>query len=167
MDSIQHLQPSQQNSPAAVTAAAHWLAVEAAGASLLIPLSHSGEISPWVKPHFVPYTKDWFLGVVNLRGSLCGVADLSKWLSLQPASQPSTAASAGEKCFVGFHASLELNTVLVVDQLLGLKSLESMTQHVGSDAAAQLIDSDGRVWREIDMFGLAKDANFVNIAAIH
>lgn len=147
--------------------AAHWLAVEVSGAPFLVPLSHSGEIFPWARPHPVPYTKDWFLGVVNLRGMLCGVADLSKWLGELPTEAGDQATSMGEKCFVGFHASLEINTVLVVDQLLGLKSLGTMKRQESPTHLAEFVDAQHRVWHEIDMFGLAKNADFVNIAATH
>jgi hypothetical protein len=101
---------------------------------------------------------------------LCGVVDLSKFMATAtaPAQNQGHSSSSGEKCFIGFHASLDINTVLVVDQLLGLKSHSAMQPLQSTTSVhSEFVDADGRVWREIDMFGLAKHAEFVNIAAIY
>ena len=47
---------------------ASWLAVEAAGARYLFPLTQSGEIFPFASAQPVPYTQPWFLGVANRSG---------------------------------------------------------------------------------------------------
>ena len=47
--------------------AATWLAIEAGGRRFLLPLVQSGEIFPLAPIQRVPYTKDWFVGVANLR----------------------------------------------------------------------------------------------------
>ena len=59
---------------------ASWLAVEAGGVNLLFPLSHAGEIFPWMPVQRVPYTQNWYLGISNLRGALSGVVDLGMFL---------------------------------------------------------------------------------------
>ncbi|MDP0995635.1 chemotaxis protein CheW, partial [Klebsiella pneumoniae] len=59
---------------------AAWLAVQAGGRNYLMPLGQSGEIFPWAGVQPVPYTKPWFLGIANLRGTLAGVIDLASLL---------------------------------------------------------------------------------------
>lgn len=166
MNNHNRLPPSQV--PQDPVASAHWLAVKAAEFAFLIPLDHSGEIFPWATPHLVPYTKAWFLGVVNLRGALCGVADLSKLMgSVSPPSGAEPTLTV-DQCLIGFHASLEMNTVIAVDKLLGLRSLSDMNPKSSSATGLkEFVDGSGHVWQEIDMFALARDADFVNIAAIN
>ena len=62
-----------------------WLAVEAGGQKYLFPMTHAGEIFPWVATQNVPYTQSWFLGVANLRGGLFGVVDLAGFVTGQKA----------------------------------------------------------------------------------
>jgi len=141
--------------------AAHWLAVEVSGSGFVLPLSQSGEIFPWAEPHPVPYTKNWFLGVANLRGALCGVVSLSKYFQLD-SSMGRTKSSLLDKRLIGFHPTFELNTVLVVDRLAGLKSREQL---IATDVATRYQDQQGRDWQEIDLRLLTHDASFVSIAA--
>ena len=56
---------------------ANWLAVKAGGRNYLLPLSQSGEIYPLAHLQSVPYTRPWFMGVINIRGGLFGVVDLA------------------------------------------------------------------------------------------
>mgnify|MGYP000367219750 CR=1 FL=1 len=142
---------------------AHWLAVEIAGLGFMFPLSHSGEIFPWFEPQPIPYAKDWFLGVANLRGALCGVVSLAKYFNLETisVSAETTKTITQDRRLIGFHPSLDLNTVLMVDRLVGLKSRLQMTD---TDTANQYRDQQRMVWQEIDLRALAQDPEFISIA---
>jgi twitching motility protein PilI len=145
-------------------AAANWLAVQIAGRGFVLPLSQSGEIFPWCEPQPIPYAKAWFLGVVNLRGALCGVASLSKYLDLDDLMQPppeSTAVTLQDRRLVGFHPSMDMNTVIVVDKLIGLKRQEHL---VPTEVENQYHDLQGGLWREIDLQSLAQSPSFMSIA---
>jgi twitching motility protein PilI len=146
-------------------ATANWLAVEINGHGFILPLNQSGEIFPWSEPQSIPYTKDWFLGVANLRGALCGVVSLSKYLDLKPQRQVNAdsgvAASLQDRRLVGFHPSLELNTVVVVDKLIGLKNRDQMQP---SGVENQYQDGQGVRWLEVDLQILSQDPVFINIA---
>jgi twitching motility protein PilI len=148
--------------------APYWLAIKISGHGFLLPLTQSGEIYPWIEPHRVPYTKDWFLGVANLRGSLCGVASLAKYLNLEnlggSTGRPITGSSAQtqSKRLVAFHPAFEMNTVLAIDQLAGLKSVDQMTPTSTVDLYA---DGDQQTWQQIDLGLLAQDPRFVSIAS--
>jgi twitching motility protein PilI len=146
-----------------VDSTSNWLAVEIAGSGFVLPLNQSGEIFPWSEPQSIPYTKEWFLGVANLRGALCGVVSLSKYFDLKPQTQGNSNVTTvlQDRRLVGFHPSLELNTVLVVDKLIGLKSRDQM-QPVGIEDKYQ--DAQGVQWREVDLQLLSRDPVFINIA---
>jgi twitching motility protein PilI len=145
-------------------ATANWLAVEISGYGFILPLNQSGEIFPWSEPQLIPYTKDWFLGVANLRGALCGVVSLSKYFDLKPQRQVNSedvTTSPQDRRLVGFHPSLDLNTVVVVDKLIGLKNRDQMQP---SGVEEQYQDAQGVRWREVDLQILSRDPVFINIA---
>src|ERR1700712_3573521 len=95
-----------------------WLAVECSGRGFLLPLREAGEIFALAPVLPVPYSHRWFLGVANLRGHLHGVVDLAGFLGLAPA-EPATREQQAR--LVGFNQSLEINCVLMVERLSGLR----------------------------------------------
>ena len=143
---------------------AGWLAVEAAGRKYLLPLSQAGEIFPFTAPQTVPYTHAWFLGVANLRGHLHGVVDLAGFLGVKSAE-----SSRDQARLVGFNQSLELNCVLLVDRLSGLRSEDELTRDADesearpSFAGGRFRDATKRVWQELHLAELAGDESFLRI----
>src|SRR5512133_2354964 len=85
---------------------ASWLAVEAAGAKYLFPLTQSGEIFPFSSAQPVPYTQAWFLGVANLRGGLYGVVDLASFVGGH-APLPRSDASRAESRLIALNTLLD------------------------------------------------------------
>lgn len=141
---------------------ANWLAVEIAGLGFMFPLNYSGEIFPWFEPQAIPYAKKWFLGVANLRGALCGVVNLAKYFNLPNAIEFQDATKTQQdRRLIGFHPSLDLNTVLAVDKLVGLKNRQQMAE---TEVAGQYLDQQGLVWQEIDLRTLAQNPAFISIA---
>ena len=153
-----------------------WLAVEAGGHGFLLPLKEAGEIFSLTPIVPVPHCRDWFLGVANLRGHLHGVVDLAGFLGL-PAAPVAARAPAQ---LVGFNAALELNCVLRVERLAGLRSDEQLSPVGGFEvtenaapaaavrpafAGARLRDATGRVWQELKLAALATDDAFLGITA--
>jgi len=150
------------------TASATWLAVEAAGHGLLLPLHQAGEIFPLAPMAAVPHTHPWFVGVANLRGRLHGVVDLAAFLGLR--RQP-LGESAREQCrLIAFNPSLELNCAVLVDRLSGLRSGEQIRVDDSADAARPAfagmagVDMQGRRWQEIQLAALTTDPQFMRIA---
>jgi twitching motility protein PilI len=142
-----------------------WLAVEAAGQGLVLPLHQAGEIfspSPWIP---VPHTQDWFLGVVNLRGALHGVVDLAAFLGLAPAGR----AMSEQARLVAFGSALGVNAALLVDRLAGLRSAAVLRERPGQAsgapafAAGLRVDTSGRCWQALDLAALAADTHFLKI----
>jgi twitching motility protein PilI len=150
----------------------NWLAVRAGGNNYLLPLEQSGEIVALSRALSVPYAKDWFQGVLNIRGSLVGVVDLARFMSIDAGiAMPAGSTAATEASVVTFNAQLEINCALQVDSLAGLRGSEAF---VSRDAAAAdapdyfgpcHTDTDGQRWQEINLRALAKSPTFLSIGA--
>jgi twitching motility protein PilI len=142
-----------------------WLAVECGERGFLFPLRDAGEIFPVAPMAPVPYSHRWFLGVSNLRGHLHGVVDLAGFLGLRPAD-----GNRDQARLVGFNQALDINCVLLVDRLSGLRSetdLEPEAEDGGPRpgfAGARYRDASKRVWQELDLAALAGDEAFLAIA---
>jgi twitching motility protein PilI len=141
-----------------------WLAVECSGRGFLLPLREAGEIFALAPVLAVPYSHRWFLGVANLRGHLHGVVDLAGFLGIKTVE-----SGRDQSRLVGFNQALDINCVLLVDKLSGLRSDEELTPEP-SDAeirpafvGARLRDAAGRVWQELALSALASDEAFLKI----
>jgi twitching motility protein PilI len=154
------------------TRAVSWLAVECAGAGLLVPLATAGEIFPAGALMPVPHTRPWFLGVANLRGGLHGVVDLAAFLGLRP---PLARDAVREQArLLAFNPRLGSHCAVLVDRLAGLRSRQHLQPDTDPAEAAprpefaaggRWRDADGRVWQEIDLAALARHEQFLAIAA--
>jgi twitching motility protein PilI len=141
-----------------------WLAVECSSRGFLFPLREAGEIFAVAPMVPVPHSHRWFLGVANLRGHLHGVVDLAGFLGVK-----SGESSRDQARLVGFNQSLELNCVLLVDRLSGLRSEDELTRDVDdsgarpSFAGGRFRDAGARVWQELHLAELAGDESFLRI----
>jgi twitching motility protein PilI len=141
-----------------------WLAVECGSRGFLFPLKQAGEIFPLGPMVPVPHSHRWFLGVSNLRGHLHGVVDLAGFLGLKTGE-----AARDQARLVGFNQELNINCVLLVDRLSGLRSEDELT--VDDDdagarpafAGARFRDGSSRVWQELHLAELAGDESFLRI----
>src|SRR5690606_23649121 len=108
------------------------LGVQVGRRRLLIELSEAGEIAAMsgaITP--VPLTRDWFKGLVNLRGSLYGVSDLARFEGggFTPATK--------ETRLVAFATRLNLNGAILVDRMLGLQNTSNMSGNETTEADGQ------------------------------
>jgi twitching motility protein PilI len=161
--------------------AVNWLAVRAGGNNYLLPLGQSGEIVAFSSPQAVPYSKDWFKGVLNIRGSLVGVVDLARFVAVhaEPEAGSHAAASAathssfstGEASVVTLNTQLEVNCALQVDSLAGLRGSEAFASSTAATAQAPdyfgpcHVDKEGQRWQEINLRVLAQSPTFLSIGA--
>ena len=145
-----------------------WLAVRAAGKHYLFPLVQAGEIFPMGALQRVPYCQAWFRGVLNLRGGLFGVVDLAAYLAGGLVPVRSELATS-ETSVVTLHTALEVNCALMVDELAGLRNLDSFTH---SEARTEdgpaffgnlYTDANAVRWQEINLQTLAQVPGFLNI----
>ena len=141
-----------------------WLAVECSGRGFLLPLREAGEIFALAPVLSVPYSHRWFLGVANLRGHLHGVVDLAGFLGLK-----TNEGSRDHARLVGFNQALDINCVLLVDRLSGLRSENELTRDGDeggerpSFVGARYRDASARVWQELSLVELAGNDLFLKI----
>ncbi len=146
-----------------------WLAIECAGQGFLLPLREAGEIFVLAPIVPVPYSQPWFLGVANLRGHLHGVVELARFLGLAAAEVGRAAGGTTQARLIGFNATAELNCVLKVDKLAGLRSDDDLsleaaeTVSTPSFAGGRFRDASGRSWQELRLAELANDEVFLKI----
>jgi twitching motility protein PilI len=146
-----------------------WLAVECAGNGLLVPLPTAGEIFPVGTLVAVPHTQPWFLGVANLRGGLHGVVDLAAFLGLRAPMLRD--AVRDQQRLLALNASLGAQCAVVVDRLAGLRNAGQLSAEPDDGQARPAFagtvfrDAEGRRWQEIDLAALARNDQFLAIAA--
>lgn len=142
-----------------------WLAVECGARGFLFPLRDAGEIFALAPMAKVPHSHRWFLGVSNLRGHLHGVVDLAGFLGLDTAD-----AGREQARLVGFNQALDINCVLLVDRLSGLRREEELEPDEADDGSSRpefvgtrYRDASSRVWQELRLTALAGDEAFLGI----
>ena len=149
---------------------AAWLAVKVGELNCLFPLSQAGEIFSLAGRVRVPYTRPWFMGVVNLRGALHGVVDLASFMG-DGLGRARTEQSLNEASLITFNAALELNCALLVDDLAGLRKRDAFSDAVAPPADAPIYfgsrftDAHGLQWQEINLQCLSQMAEFLSIRA--
>ncbi len=141
-----------------------WLAVIAGQRHLLLPLEQAGEISPAQPPTPLPHAQPWFLGLVNLRGQLCGAVHLGQFLGEPPQAVGPRAR------LVQFASDLGINGALVVDQLVGLRGTDQLEPIAGEASGhpqpgigASYRDSDQETWQVLDLAALAESEAFLKV----
>lgn len=137
----------------------------------LLDLSQAGEIVPIpdaIVP--VPLTRDWLLGLVNLRGALYTVVDLRRFAGVGR-TEPGK-----ESRLLPFSNRLHVNAAILVTRMLGLRNLTAMRL---ADATVEplcgpggrrldwigtaWVDADGQVWRELELEKLAASSEFLMV----
>lgn len=138
----------------------------------LVDLSEAGEIVPVpdaIMP--VPLTRDWLLGLVNLRGALYTVVDLQRFARLGRTD------AGKESRLLALATRLNFNAAILVTRMLGLRNVASMRVDDGEPAAdggfgsgprpewvgRTLLDADGNRWHELDLARLAAGSEFLMV----
>jgi twitching motility protein PilI len=152
--------------------AAGWLAVELVGRRFLLPLAQSGEIFPVTSVQKVPYTRDWFMGVANLRGGLYGIVDLASYISGASVQRNFDGSIREQARLIALNSALEVNCAILIDRLGGLRGVADFvsrdTAPEGSPPfmSAQYVDKAGQSWIELDLQQLAGSNEFLGIASM-
>jgi twitching motility protein PilI len=147
-----------------------WLAVKAGGHHYLLPLSQSGEIFSMTNLQPVPHVREWFRGVLNIRGGLYGVVDLAAFVA-DSGGIPRTGPPAADASVVTLNPLLEVNCALQVDNLAGLRGAEAFKSSALPDAASpayfgnRFVDTEGVQWQEINLRSLSQFPPFLSISA--
>jgi twitching motility protein PilI len=149
---------------------ASWLAVVAGEKNYLFPLAQAGEIFPWGNIQPVSYTQPWFVGVGNFRGGLFGVVDLASFVDDTPPRSRNELARSDSR-LVSLNSALEVNCVLLIDRLAGLRKQEAFIDFSEKKPDSppffgnQYVDLKGASWQEINLQLLTQQIHFLTIAA--
>lgn len=146
-----------------------WLAVSMAGSNYLLPLGQSGEIYPSSNVQVVPYARNWFRGVLNIRGGLYGVVDMAAFMAADT-DQARAASTSSEASVVTLNPALEVNCALQVESLLGLRGADAFASSQPPEANApayfgnRFVDTAGGHWQEINLRTLSQTPQFLSIS---
>lgn len=133
----------------------------------LLNLQQAGEILSVGAINKVPLTRDWFLGLTNVRGNLMSVVDFARFQGMAATPHDKDAR------IVGFASSLSFNCGLLVSRVVGLRNVEEMQvqqdtqQEVEPEAASwmshRFVDRDNNLWTEIDLSLVIQDPRFLQV----
>jgi len=140
------------------------LAVQAGDQQYLLEVAQTAEViaHKGVKP--VPHTCAWFLGLINCRGRLTGVIDLSGFLG-----HPVRPAQDSDRLLV-LSDTLPVPCALRVSRVAGLVSLSGFSSQPrpageSSWVSSFFVDQESRVWRLLDVPLLMEDPAFLDVVA--
>ena len=139
---------------------ASMLGVQVDDEAWLVDLREAGEVIPVPSITPLPLTHPWFKGLANIRGNLYSVVDFPAFLQKRPVVQGDQARLLllGDR--------FRLGAALLVDRSLGLRNPAQLKRREGDAAAwvrAQYVDSEGRLWRELDLAQLAQHPDFLGV----
>lgn len=139
------------------------LGFESGGEYWLARLDNSGEVLQVPEIQRVPLTRNWFIGVANIRGALYGVTDFSAFLG-----QPLTARGPENRLLL-IGQPHGVNCALLVARLAGLRNVveyaaESPGELRMAWSANAWRDGEGKLWRELDSQQLLAQSEFLDIA---
>lgn len=140
------------------------LGVESGRARWLMDLADSGEVMPLTALAPVPLTRPWFAGIANVRGSLYSVVDFSAYRGGEPTPRNADA----RLLLVG--ARHGINSALLVERTLGLKSLGDMAVEPAAGAGAawvgeSYVDAEGQKWTRLRIDTLLEDPAFLDVGS--
>jgi twitching motility protein PilI len=137
------------------------LAVEVGNRKLLFPLAEAGEIASSLQIQPLPHSRAWFLGVTVLRGQVVGVVDLAVLVGERTQS---TASGT----YIAMGDALEINCLLRVDRLAGLRGMEQLKLEGGAlgSLGRQFKDAQDTVWEELSLAQLARDEQFLQVCKV-
>ena len=142
--------------------AAGLLGIQSGADFWLLNLSDSGEIIPLTPLTTVPLTKNWFVGIANIRGNLYAVVDFSAFQGKEATPQN----TSSRLLLIGTrHGN---NAALLVTRMLGLRNVDDLTP-ISADpdsppwASDVYTDNEGRRWKKLDVRQLLVDEDFMEI----
>jgi twitching motility protein PilI len=143
-------------------AAANQLGVMIGQTHWLIDLQEVGEIVSVGSIAKVPLTRDWYLGLANIRGNLVSVIDFACFDGFPPID------ISLESRIVTFSSRLSFNCGLLVSRVLGLRNMSAMKQHVPDPDSAetsiqQYLDQESVSWSRLQLSLLVQDPRFLHI----
>lgn len=129
----------------------------------LLNLQEAGEIVSVGAITPVPLTRDWYLGLTNIRGNLISVIDLARFRGM-----PVTSVDK-ESRIVSFAPTLGFNSGLLVSRVMGLRNVMEMQTlpepqaDSGPWVAQRYVDREDQVWTELNLSLIVRDPQFLHV----
>ena len=152
-----------QAASSGAVAQASQLAVMVGQMRWLLNLQDAGEIVPVGAITKVPLTKDWFLGMANVRGNLISVIDLARFCGM-----PATPIDKDSR-IVAFSPALSFNSGLLVSRVMGLRNAADMQPDPVAEpdaapwAAQRYVDRESQAWTALDLSLIVQDQQFLHV----
>ncbi len=136
------------------------LALLAGGEHWLLRLDEAQEVVPPAPITAVPLAKAWYLGLSRVRGNLFSIIDFGAFVGGARGQQ------GAESRFVVLSERFRLSAALLVDRVVGLRSIADLQRIDPIDAQAPWASglyqaNDGIRWREISISALAQSSEFL------
>ena len=130
----------------------------------LLNLQEAGEIVSVGAITQVPLTRDWFLGLTNIRGNLISVVDFARFQDQAP-----TLVDKDSR-IVAFAPALSFNSGLLVSRVMGLRNVAEMKLHSDAPAAEEkawmaqrYVDNESHIWTELNLSLVVQDPQFLHV----
>jgi twitching motility protein PilI len=136
------------------------LSFSAGNENWLIRLADAGEILPPPPLATVPRTRDWYRGLVNVRGTLYSVIDFARLHGDE------RTATTGQSRLLLIGTRSGIHSALLVSNSSGLRSEEDF-EHAGTEDSRPWVerclrDAQGHVWLLIDITRLLASPDFLD-----
>lgn len=130
----------------------------------LVPMSNISEILPVPRVTPVFLTQPWFLGVINVRGNIYGLCDLSSYLDDMP-----TYASTKNRVFL-IAPRLGSGYAVLTGSILGIRNLMEFTRQPDHEGKRRVVaglynDRQGRLWRMLNLPALVQLESFLQASS--
>jgi len=137
------------------------LEVHVGGADWLLALPDAGEVIPVPSITPAPMTKQWVLGIANVRGRLYTVTDLAAFFG----GTPTPIQPQARLLLVG--QRYDSNAAILVERVSGLRAVAEMSPHPsdgGHWTLAEFRDAQGQIWQELALPRLLGAEEFAAVA---
>lgn len=138
------------------------LAFEAGNQRWLIDLADTHEVLPVPPLSTVPLSRNWFRGLANVRGTLYGIVDWSRF------HEDDAIGTSGAARIVLLHARHGVGCGLLVSRTSGLRSADDFTPDTSKDEASRpwisavMRDDADRPWLHMDVARLIRQPEFLD-----
>jgi len=133
------------------------MGIQIAGRNCLVDMEDISEVLPVPILEAVPFARHWFRGMANVRGNLYGVVDLAAY-----EGSGITKDDVSNRILLVANR-YSFNVALLVDRVLGLRDARQWRQVDGVETEFQ--DEQGATWKKLDVSGLLKQAEFLQISS--
>lgn len=146
--------PDRRNSRLGVIIGDHHCLIdlrEASGIVNLMPITR------------VPLTRDWYLGLTNVNGSLIGVIDLARFYGGEQQ------VCDKDSCVIIASSVVPVACGFLVSRVLGVRHTQEMALQENVDGAALLtagrcyLDRSRQEWIELNLAAIVDDARFLQV----